>query len=105
MQDDSWTRGGLDELLRRAVLGQPRELTLETNSLPNGERIGRTQVDTPHDAALLASVLGLCPPSSNETEPVDQTAGLGWHNEVMKGQVSQVVAPPKGGVTLSQAID
>lgn len=46
--------------------GQPRELTLETNSLPNGERIGRPQVDTPHDAALLASVLGLCPPSSNE---------------------------------------
>lgn len=95
----------LDELLRKAALGQLRELTLENISLPNGERIGRAQVDTPHDAALLASLLGLCPPSSNETEPADQAAGSGWRNEVIKGQVSQAVASSKSGPTLSQAID
>ncbi|MCW2002692.1 hypothetical protein FHY30_001447 [Xanthomonas arboricola] len=95
----------LDELLRKAALGQLRELTLENIPLPNGERIVRAQVDTPHDAALLASLLGLSAPSSDETEPADQAAGSGWRNEVIKGQVSQAVASPKGGAALSQAID
>lgn len=85
----------LDELLRKAALGQLRELTLENISLPNGERIGRAQVDTPHDAALLASLLGLSAPSSNETEPADQAAGSGWRNEVIEGQASQAVASQK----------
>ncbi|MGE6333760.1 DUF6538 domain-containing protein [Stenotrophomonas sp. NPDC077659] len=95
----------LDELLRKAASGQLRELTLENISLPNGERIGRAQVDTPHDAALLASLLGLSAPSSDAAEAGEQGSGSGWRNEAIKGQVGQAVASSKGGATLSQAID